>query len=106
MAVSASPVDHTIRGRYRYWGRLLLVIYLATVVSLGLLTAAIGKRKGSSPFIWFIVGSILPLIGLLAVVLYRYECDELRRPCNGCGKQVELYDQVCNRCGTDLYFPA
>jgi uncharacterized OB-fold protein len=38
-------------------------------------------------------------------VLYRTERDELRRRCPECGKVVKLHDQLCVRCGAELYFP-
>ena len=37
----------------------------------GLATGIIGRGKGSSFAIWFMVGAVLPLIGLIAVILFR-----------------------------------
>ncbi len=71
----------------------------------GLATGIIGRRKGGSFFVWLIVGSVLPLLGLVAVVLYRNEEAEPERQCPTCGKILKLYVQVCPRCGTDLYLP-
>ena len=48
---------------------------------------------------------MLPLLGLIAVILYRVEKDEPERQCPTCHKAVKLYVQVCPRCGTDLYLP-
>ena len=79
--------------------------YLAIALSFGIATAVIGRAKGSSFFIWFIVGFVLPLLGLIAVILYRVEKDEPERRCPRCGKVHKLYVQVCTRCGTDLYLP-
>jgi hypothetical protein len=39
----------------------------------GLSAGVIGRLKGSSFWIWFLVGTVLPLIGTLAAVLYRNE---------------------------------
>ena len=58
---------------------------LVILFSFGLATAIIGRAKGSSFFIWFIVGFFLPLIGLIAVILYRREKDEPERRCPRCG---------------------
>lgn len=80
--------------------------YLLIALFLGLLTGAIGKYKGSSFLIWFAIGAVLPLIGLLAAIFYRFEQDEPLRRCPGCGRSVKLYDQVCTTCGRDLYFPS
>jgi hypothetical protein len=72
----------------------------------GLSAGAIGKLKGSSFFIWFLVGMVLPLIGTLAALLYRSEYREPQRECHECGNVVALADQVCKRCGRDLEWPA
>ena len=74
-------------------------------LSFGLATAIIGRAKGSSFFVWFVVGTVLPVIGLIAVLLYRSEKQEPERRCPQCGKVLKLYVQVCPRCGTDLYLP-
>jgi hypothetical protein len=79
--------------------------YVLIALSFGIATAVIGRAKGSSFFIWLLVGTVLPVIGLVAVVLYRRETDEPERRCPTCGKVHKLYVQVCNRCGTDLYLP-
>ena len=65
----------------------------------------IGRKKGSSFWIWFLVSGFLPFIGIFAAILYRHETDELRRQCPGCGKVVPIYDALCTRCGTELDFP-
>ena len=71
----------------------------------GLATAIIGRAKGSSFFIWLLIGTVLPLLGLVAVILYRAEKLEPQRRCPRCGKVLKLYDQVCTRCGLDLELP-
>ena len=79
--------------------------YLFIAFSFGLATAIIGKAKGSSFWLWLVIGSVLPLLGLIAVILYRREKDEPERQCPNCHKAVKLYVQVCPRCGADLYLP-
>jgi uncharacterized paraquat-inducible protein A len=79
--------------------------YLFIAFSFGIATAIIGRAKGSSFWIWLLVGTMLPLFGLIAVVLYRREKDEPERQCPNCHKWVKLYVQVCPRCGMDLYLP-
>jgi hypothetical protein len=78
---------------------------LLIIVSFGLATAFIGRAKGSSFFIWFFVGAVLPLFGLIAVILYRVEADEPERRCPRCGRVQKIYVQVCRTCGEDLYLP-
>jgi hypothetical protein len=79
--------------------------YLVIAFSFGLATAIIARAKGSSFFIWLLIGSVLPVIGLVAVLLYRSEKAEPERICPTCNKVLKLYVQVCPRCGTDLYLP-
>jgi hypothetical protein len=81
------------------------VAYLVLAFSFALAGGLVGKLKGSSFFIWFLISGVLPVIGLLAALLYRSEHDEVRRQCPGCGKIVKLHDAVCTRCGTELDFP-
>ena len=71
----------------------------------GLAGGLIGRIKGSSFFIWFLVSFCVPFIGLLTAVAYRSERDELRRQCPTCGRVCKLYDALCVRCGTELEFP-
>ena len=79
--------------------------YLVISFSFALAGGLVGKIKGSSFFIWFLISGVLPVVGLLAAVLYRSERDELRRQCPGCGRIVKLHDAICTRCGTELDFP-
>jgi zinc-ribbon domain len=79
--------------------------YVVIAVTFGIATGVIGRAKGSSFFIWLIVGTVLPILGLIAVILYRPEKLEPERRCPNCGKVLKLYVQVCTRCGTELYLP-
>lgn len=79
--------------------------YLIIAFFFGLATALIGRAKGSSFFIWLVIGTVIPPLGLIAVILYRFDKDEPERQCPTCGKALKLYVQVCPRCGTDLYLP-
>jgi hypothetical protein len=81
------------------------VIYLAFALWFGIATGVVGRIKGSSFFLWFLIGAVLPVLGLAGAVFYRSERDELRRQCPTCGKVVKLHDAMCMRCGTDLEFP-
>jgi hypothetical protein len=81
------------------------VAYLIVALSFALAGGLVGRLKGSSFFIWFLVSGILPGLGLVAALLYRSERDELRRQCPGCGRIVKLHDAICTRCGTELEFP-
>lgn len=79
--------------------------YLVILFFFGLATGVVAKIKGSSLLIWFLIGFCLPVIGLVAALLYRWERDEPTRLCNRCGARLMLYDQVCKVCGEDLKMP-
>jgi hypothetical protein len=71
----------------------------------GLAGGVVGRMKGSSFFIWFLVSFCIPFLGLLAAVFYRWDSEELRRQCPNCGSVVKLHDAVCVKCGAELEFP-
>jgi hypothetical protein len=71
----------------------------------GLAGGIVGRTKGSSFFLWFMIAGLIPFIGLLTAICYRYESEELQRQCPGCGRVLKLHDTVCMRCGTELDFP-
>lgn len=78
------------------------VAYVVIAVSFGLGTGLVGRAKGSSFWIWFAIGAVLLVFGLIAAFLYRSEHAEPERPCPTCGKTLKHYVQVCPRCGTDI----
>ena len=71
----------------------------------GLAGGIVGRMKGSSFFIWFLVSFCIPFIGLLTAICYRWDDRELRRQCPTCRQVVKLHDAVCTNCGTELEFP-
>jgi hypothetical protein len=79
--------------------------YVVLIFFCGLSAGIIGKLKGSSFWIWFAVGLVLPVIGSIAAAFYRNERSEPLRECPECGNVVPLYVQVCTRCGRDLEWP-
>jgi len=79
--------------------------YLFIALGFALAGGWVGKVKGSSFWIWFLISGIVPVIGLAAALLYRWDRNELRRECPGCGRVVKLHDAICTRCGTELEFP-
>jgi hypothetical protein len=78
---------------------------LVIMLFFGLAGGIVGRIKGSSFFVWFLISGLIPFFGLLAAVCSRYENEELRRQCPGCGRVVKLHDALCTRCGTELEFP-
>jgi hypothetical protein len=80
--------------------------YVVICLFFGLAGGFVGRMKGSSFLLWFLISGLVPVFGLLAAVFYRWEDRELRRRCPTCGRVVKLYDAKCMRCGTELEFPA
>ena len=79
--------------------------YVVICLFFGLAGGIVGRIKGSSFALWFLISALVPFLGLLTAVFYRWEDRELRRQCPGCGRIVKLHDTLCPRCGTDLDFP-
>jgi hypothetical protein len=79
--------------------------YVVICIGFGLAGGIVGKVKGSSFFVWFLISGLVPFVGLLAALAYRWDREELRRECPGCGRVVKLHDAICTRCGTELEFP-
>jgi hypothetical protein len=71
----------------------------------GLAGGIVGRIKGSSFMMWFLVSAMAPFFGLLAAICYRWDNQELRRQCPGCGRVLKLHDAVCTSCGEELEFP-
>jgi|SRR4051794_32700099 hypothetical protein len=79
--------------------------YVFIAFCFGLSTGIVGKIKGSSFWLWFLIGGLLPFFGLLAAIFYRWDSDELRRQCPNCGQVTKLHDALCTTCGAELEFP-
>jgi hypothetical protein len=79
--------------------------YVVICLGFGLAGGLIGRMKGSSFWLWFLISGLVPVIGLLTAVCYRWEDRELRRKCPTCGRVVKLHDAKCMRCGAELEFP-
>jgi hypothetical protein len=81
------------------------VAYVVIAVCFGLSGGMVGRYKGSSFWLWFVISAVLPFLGLLTAIVYRFEHDEPVRPCPRCGKTVKLHDALCTRCGQELEYP-
>jgi hypothetical protein len=79
--------------------------YVVIMFFFGLAGGIVGRIKGSSFFLWFLISAVVPFLGLLTAIFYRWDNQELRRQCPACGRVVKLYDAVCMRCGAELDFP-
>ena len=79
--------------------------FIFVALLFGVATAAIAKLKGGSVILWFLIGTALPGVGILAALFMRDERQEPRRQCPECGSIVMISDQVCLHCGRDLEFP-
>jgi hypothetical protein len=81
------------------------VAYVVIAVCFALAGGFVGRIKGSSFWLWFLISGAVPFLGLMAAIAYRFERDELRRRCPTCGRVTKLYDAICMRCGAELEFP-
>ena len=79
--------------------------YVVICLFFGLAGGIVGRTKGSSFFLWFLISALVPFFGLLTAIFYRWEERELRRQCPKCGRLVKLADAKCMRCGEELAFP-
>lgn len=79
--------------------------YVVFCFFFGLGTGFVGRIKGSSFVLWFLIGALFPVLGVVIALLYRVESNELRRQCPNCGRVTKLYDAICVRCGQELDFP-
>ena len=79
--------------------------YVIIATCFGFSGGIVGKYKGSSFWLWFLISGAVPFIGLFAAIAYRSERNELRRQCPKCGRVTKIYDALCTRCGTELEFP-
>jgi hypothetical protein len=78
-----------------------VIIALTFAISGGI----VGRLKGSSFWLWFLISGVVPFLGLLAAIAYRFDSEELRRRCPGCGRVTKVHDAICTRCGTELEYP-
>lgn len=79
--------------------------YVVIAVCFGLAGGIVGRVKGSSFFLWFLISGAVPIFGLMAAIAYRFDRDEPVRRCPKCGRQRKLHDAICTRCGEELEFP-
>ncbi|HEY7962368.1 MAG TPA: hypothetical protein VID29_10635 [Solirubrobacteraceae bacterium] len=79
--------------------------YVVIAFCFGLAGGIVGRIKGSSFLLWFLISGAVPIFGLLAAIAYRYERDEPRRQCPRCGRVTKAYAAICMRCGEELDYP-
>jgi hypothetical protein len=79
--------------------------YVVIAVCFGLAGGVVGRIKGSSFFLWFLISGAVPIFGLMAALAYRFDRDEPLRRCPGCGRMRKVHDAICTRCGTELDHP-
>ena len=62
--------------------------YVVICLAFGVAGGIVGRMKGSSFLLWFLISALIPVLGLLTAVFYRWEDRELRRQCPRCGRVV------------------
>ena len=81
------------------------MLYVSIAIAFGIAAGLVAKARGSSFFLWLLIGAVLPILGLIAAFLYDTEEQEPERRCPRCGAIHKLYVQVCSVCGEDMYLP-
>jgi peptidoglycan/LPS O-acetylase OafA/YrhL len=79
--------------------------YVIIALCFGISGGIVGRIKGSSFLLWFLIAAAVPVFGLIAALAFRFENKELRRRCPRCGRVTKIYDAICTRCGSELDFP-
>jgi hypothetical protein len=81
------------------------VAYIFIAFCFGVAGGLVGRQKGSSFVVWFLISAIVPFVGLITAFVYRHETDEDMRRCPRCGRATRVYDALCMRCGEELEYP-
>lgn len=79
--------------------------YLFIAFCFGVAGGLVGRHKGSSFSVWFVISAVVPFVGLITAIAYRYETEEPLRRCPGCQRSTRVYDALCTRCGHELEYP-
>jgi hypothetical protein len=79
--------------------------YVVICLCFALAGGIVGRLKGSSFLLWFLISGAIPVLGLAAALLSRVEDEQPRRICPGCGQVRAITDAICSRCATELDFP-
>ncbi len=79
--------------------------YVFIALCFALAGGIVGKIKGNSFWLWFLISGAVPIFGLLAAIFIRSEKLEDRMECPTCGKVVPVTNTICTTCGTELYLP-
>ena len=54
--------------------------YVIIAVCFAISGGIVGRLKGSSFWLWFLISGAIPVFGLMAALAYRFESDELQTP--------------------------
>jgi hypothetical protein len=79
--------------------------YVAICLGFAFAGGIVGRLKGGSFWLWFVISGVVPVLGLIAAILARVEDDQPRRICPGCGRVRQITDAICSHCATELEFP-
>lgn len=79
--------------------------YVVIALFFALAGGLVGRLKGHSFWLWFLIAGAVPIFGLLAAVFARDERTVERMRCPGCATVVPIHQAICTRCGTELELP-
>jgi hypothetical protein len=76
-------------------------IAIIPMLTTGVITAGIAKKRGQPPIKWWVYGTLFFIFAIIYEWLYME--DKTRKQCNFCRELVDKTAVVCPRCGHDPY---
>ncbi|MBU1248983.1 MAG: zinc ribbon domain-containing protein [Proteobacteria bacterium] len=82
----------------------LLVMCFVLVVTLiiPIWTANVAKGKGRNWVVWFVLGFLLNIVGLIIAYVLPVQAGGDYMKCSQCAEPVRREAKVCKHCGADL----
>ena len=80
--------------------------WVLIAVSFGVVTGLVGKSKGGSFLLWFVIGTVLPgTRSRRGHPVPATRTGSRNAAVRTAATRVKLYVQICPRCGEELYLP-
>jgi hypothetical protein len=79
-----------------------MFILIALGILFGLVAAVIASQKGRSRLLWFFVGFIFQIIGLVVLFLPPVAKAGVMKKCQACAEIVKAEAKVCRFCGREF----